>query len=93
MVPVMDTDPGILDLSTRTPVGGTITETLTLSEPQTRLRLRLPAGKPGRAEAVFPAKSWAAKHYWQESPGVVVYEFDEPLPAGPVSLKIPLQAT
>jgi hypothetical protein len=50
----------------------------------------LPAGKPGRAEAIFADRSWAAKHYWQENPGVVIYEFDEPLPAGPVRLRIPL---
>jgi hypothetical protein len=51
----------------------------------------LPAGKPGRAEALFADRSWAAKHYWLESPGVVVYEFDEPLPAGrPIRLRIPL---
>jgi hypothetical protein len=63
---------------------------LSLDEPQPRVRLRLPSGKPGRAEAVLEDRSWAAKHYWQESPGVVVYEFDEPLPAGPVRLRIPL---
>ena len=86
----MDSEPGIVDLSVGAPASGGIVETsLTLDEPQTRLRLRLPAGKPGRAEAIFADRSWAAKHYWQESPGVVIYEFDEPLPPGPVRLRIP----
>jgi hypothetical protein len=88
-----DTTAGIVDLSTIAAGRGAPLETsLTLEEPQTRLRLRLPPGKAGRAEAVFEGKSWAAKHYWQESPGVVVYEFDEALPAGAVTLRIPLSA-
>jgi hypothetical protein len=63
---------------------------LLLEEPQSRLRLRLPPGQPGRAEAIFAGRSWAAKHYWQEGAGIFVYEFDEPLPAGSVTLRIPL---
>ena len=51
--------------------------------------VRLPPGQPGRAEAVFERRSWAAKHYWADDDGVVIYEFDEPLPAGPVTLRIP----
>jgi hypothetical protein len=89
----MNTGPPIVDLSVGAAASAGVLETsLTLDEPQARLRLRLPAGKPGRAEAIFADRSWAAKHYWQESPGVVIYEFDEPLPAGPVRLRIPLPA-
>jgi hypothetical protein len=88
----MITDPGIVDLSVGASASAGLLDTsLTLAEPQARLRLRLPAGNPGRAEAIFADRSWAAKHYWLESPGVVVYEFDEPLPAGrPIRLRIPL---
>jgi hypothetical protein len=87
----MSSDTGILDLRAETVASASVLETsLTLPEPRSRLRLRLPPGKPGRAEAVLEGRSWAAKHYWQESPGVVVYEFDEPLPAGAVRLRIPL---
>jgi hypothetical protein len=78
----------LLDLS-QAPPGTQLEATLTLAEPQPRLRVRVPPGRAGRAEAVFLGKSWAAKHYWQESPGVVVYEFDEAIPAGPLTLRIP----
>ncbi|HET9594153.1 MAG TPA: hypothetical protein VFP65_01160 [Anaeromyxobacteraceae bacterium] len=57
--------------------------------PQSRLRLRLPAGEAGRAEAVFHGRSWAAKHYWREAPEVMIYEFDEPLPASPITVRVP----
>jgi hypothetical protein len=58
---------------------------------QARLRVKLPPGEAGRAEAVFGRQSWAAKHYWNEDGGVTVYEFDEPLPQGSVLLRIPLR--
>jgi hypothetical protein len=81
---------GVLDLSLSTTTSASALEaTVTLSEPASRLRLRLPRGEAGRAEAVFHGRSWAAKHYWQEAPGVMLYEFDEPLPAGEVTLRIP----
>ncbi len=77
-----------VDLS-ESPATATMLEArLTLEEPQPRVRVRLPPGQPGRAEAVFDRRSWAAKHYWLDD-DVVVYEFDEPLPAGPVLLRIP----
>jgi hypothetical protein len=88
------TDQSIVDLSgSARPSAAYLEAAVTLTEPQSRLRLRIPPGKPGRAEAVFEGNSWAAKHYWQESPGVVVYEFDEALPAGPITLRIPLAAS
>jgi len=64
--------------------------TLTLPEPQARLRLRVADRSPGRAEAVFEGKSWAAKHYWQEGQGVWVYEFDDALPAGRIVVRVPV---
>ena len=86
-------DSGILDLSDRTPAHTDVLEaSVTLTEPQSRLCLRLPPGEAGRAEAVFHDRSWAAKHYWQEAAGTTIYEFDEALPAGPISLRIPFRA-
>jgi hypothetical protein len=66
---------------------------ITLSEPQSHLRVRLPGGEAGRADAVIGKRSWAAKHYWQEQGGIMVYEFDEPLPAGQITLRVPLAQT
>jgi hypothetical protein len=88
------TDQGIVDLSGAARASAAYVEAaVTLTEPQSRLRLRMPPGKPGRAEAVFEGNSWSAKHFWQESPGVVVYEFDEALPAGSITLRIPLASS
>jgi hypothetical protein len=85
-------DTGVLDLTGSTPVrAGVLEATVTLAAPLSRLRLRLPVGVAGRAEAVFNKQSWTAKHYWQEDPGIMIYEFDEPLPPGPVMLRIPLE--
>jgi hypothetical protein len=83
-------DYAVVDLSRCTTVRGSALEaSVALEEPLSRLRLRLPRGKAGRAEAVFGERSWAAKHYWQELSGVMTYEFDEPLPAGSVLLRVP----
>jgi hypothetical protein len=62
---------------------------LHLHAAQSRLVLLIPAGKAGRAEAVINDRSWAAKHYWQQEPGVMAYEFDEPLPPGPIIVRVP----
>jgi hypothetical protein len=79
-----------LDLSrSTTTCASTLEASVTLSEPASQLRVQLPRGEAGRAEAVFQGRSWAAKHWWQEAPGVMLYEFDEPLPAGQVALRIP----
>jgi hypothetical protein len=80
-----------VDLSESAPSERVLEAAVTLSEPQTRLRVRLPAGQPGRAEALFDDQSWAAKHFWREGADVV-YEFDEPLPAGAITLRIPFSA-
>ena len=67
----------------------TLEVSVTLPEPRSRLRLLLPAGEAGRPEAVFRGRSWAAKHYWREDGAVLTCEFDEPLPAGPIILRVP----
>ncbi len=82
-------DAEFVDLSESTPRDGVLETSMTLVRAQKHLNVRLPRGQGGRAEAVFDGGRWAAKHYWQEAPGVMIYEFDEPLPAGPVSLRIP----
>jgi hypothetical protein len=84
----------IIDLSRTTAAAGAsmLEARLTLKNPCSRFRLRLPPGDAGRAEARFAEQSWAAKHYWQEASGDTVYEFDEPLPAGPVSICIPFRS-
>ena len=61
---------------------------LTLAIATTRIAIRAAQGTLGRAEALFGERSWSAKHYWPEGPDVTVFEFDEPLPAGSVSLRI-----
>ena len=87
-------DTGVIDFSESTPARASVLEaSVTLTEPQSRLRLRLPPGDAGRAEVVFHKRSWAAKHYWQEEPGITIYEFDEPLPAGPITLRVPFAPT
>jgi hypothetical protein len=75
------------------PITNTLALALDLDAPRGRLRLRLPPGTPGRADAVFEGRRWAAKHYWRDGEDEVVYEFDEPLPAGHVELFIPFAPT
>lgn len=80
----------VFDLTESTPARASVLEaSVTLAEPQSRLRLRLPAGEAGRAEAVFHGRSWAAKHYWQEASDIMFYEFDELLPTGPITVRVP----
>ena len=63
---------------------------VTFAQPQRRLRPKPPGPQSGRLEAVFDDGSWAAKHFWEEAPGVWVFEFDEPLPCpGRITLRIP----
>jgi hypothetical protein len=84
---------GIMDLTGSAPASADVLEaSVTLTEPLSRLQLRLPPGDAGRAEAVFQDRSWAAKHYWRAEPGVTIYEFDEALPAGLIALRIPFRA-
>jgi hypothetical protein len=62
---------------------------LDLPAAKTRLLLLIPPGKAGRAEVVINDRSWAAKHYWEQERGVMAYEFDEPLPPGPIIVRVP----
>ncbi len=87
-------DSGVIDVGEGREVGAGVRQvSVTLPEPQRRLRLKSPGRRPGRAEAVFDDGSWAAKHFWEESPGVWVLEFDEPLPAGRITLRIPFASS
>jgi hypothetical protein len=79
----------IIDMSKGEDVGTNVRQVkLRLAAPQARLRLGVGARRPGRAEAIFGGKSWAAKHYWEEEQGIWVYEFDDALPAGEVVLRV-----
>ncbi len=83
----MDTALDLRDLPAQ---GAVLEATLTLSRPESRLRVLLPGPHAGRADAVLGTSIWAAKHYWREQDGSMVYEFDEPLPAGRITLRVPL---
>ncbi len=83
-------DSGVIDVGEGREAGTGVREvSVMLPEPQRRLRLRSPGRQPGRAEAIFEGRSWAAKHFWQEAQGEWVFEFDEPLPAGRITLRVP----
>ncbi len=83
-------DSGVIDAGDGREVGSGVRQVwVTLVHPQRRLRLKSFGRHPGRVEAVFDDRSWAAKHFWEETPGVWVFEFDEPLPAGRITLRIP----
>jgi hypothetical protein len=83
-------NPAVVDLTASEPVPpGVVEASLELPAPQSRLLLRLPAGEAGRAEALIDGRSWAAKHYFEQERGVMAYEFDEPLPAGRIVVRVP----
>jgi hypothetical protein len=81
----------------------TVEVSLDLASPQSRIAIRVPGGVLGRADAIWDPRDrapdssqtpqiWAAKHHWTEGPAqqpATVFEFDEPLPAGAVVLRIP----
>lgn len=83
----MDLNP--IDLRVAEVRGDVLETTLRLERPLARLTAVLPPGEAGRAEAVVDGRRWDAKHYWQPKPGVMEYEFDAPLPPGPVLVRIP----
>lgn len=78
-----------IDLSGSPVRGDTLEAEVQLEHPLRRLTAVLPPGKAERAEAITGEGRFGAKHYWQEKPGVMQYEFDGPLPAGPVVVRIP----
>ncbi|HEY0713053.1 MAG TPA: hypothetical protein VGF45_10290 [Polyangia bacterium] len=68
---------------------------LTLESATNRIAIRAPSDGLGRAEAQFDKHNWAAKHYWSEGADqeqVTIFEFDEALPAGRLTLRIPVVA-
>ncbi len=73
--------------------GGSVVVSLHLDEPSTQLQVRDP--RPlGRAQVQFGGKRWGAKHYWAQGIGeerLTIFEFDEPLPAGPIHLVVPIE--
>jgi hypothetical protein len=81
------------------PAGGaptTLELQLELPTPQTRIGVRVAGGNRsgalGRADAILGRHTWAAKHHWVEGgpdDQATIFEFDEPLPAGTVVLRIP----
>ena len=81
----------VFDLTRTASSAGILEYSVTLSKPQSRLKLRLPPGEAGRAEALFEGRSWAAKHCWREDDSVLACEFDEPLPPGRIVLRVPLR--
>ncbi|HYD40904.1 MAG TPA: hypothetical protein VEB43_08735 [Anaeromyxobacter sp.] len=82
---------GAVELGEAQDVGDGVRQAiLTLTAAQGRLRLHVADRSPGRAEAIFEGRSWAAKHYWHEGQGVWVYEFDEALPAGQIVVRVPV---
>lgn len=76
---------------------------LMLAAATSRLAIRS-SGTLGRAEAQLGERCWAAKHYWTERPraarageggegeALTIFEFDEPLPAGPMLLRLPIRS-
>jgi hypothetical protein len=69
---------------------------VTLEAATSRVAIHAPSDGLGRAEARFGKQNWAAKHYWgegQDQEQITVFEFDEALPAGPVTLRIPVRTT
>ena len=77
-------------LPARPPTGGPtmLDMQVTLPEATNRIAIRVPSGTLGRAEALLGERSWAAKHYWTQGDELTIFEFDEPLPAGRVSLRV-----
>jgi hypothetical protein len=83
----------IVDLSGQRVSGGVLETTLTLHAPCGQIHVRLPAATtPGRAEAVHGKDRWDAKHFWNIDQETVAFEFDGPLPAGQVRLRVPVSS-
>jgi hypothetical protein len=85
----------VLDLSGARERGGFLETGFRLSSPCSQIHVRLPAARvPGRAEAEHgqgpKLERWAAKHFWSIDQETVAYEFDGPLPAGDIRLRIPV---
>ena len=90
-------DKQVVDLSGQHASGGAVEAALVLPAPRRQILVRhSPGSVPGRAEATHDRGSrqerWNAKHFWRVDDETVAYEFDEPLPAGEVRLRVPLSS-
>jgi hypothetical protein len=86
-------DRTVVDMSGQRPRDGALEVQLKLPAPRGQIQVRLPeASVPGRAEAQHGSERWAAKHYWSIDDRTVAYEFDGPLPAGELRLRVPVSA-
>jgi hypothetical protein len=88
----------VVDLSGARESGGYLETGLVLPGPCSQIHVRLPASRvAGRAEALHgdggKVERWAAKHFWSIDQETVAYEFDGPLPAGDIRLRIPVSPT
>jgi hypothetical protein len=88
-------DRTVVDMSGARESGGFLETGINLPGPCSQIHVRLPASRvPGRAEALHGqgprAERWAAKHFWSIDQETVAYEFDGPLPAGDIRLRIPV---
>ena len=87
----------LVDISGQRPGGGALEAALVLTAPRRQVHVRLPPGTvPGRAEAIHGQgprqERWEAKHFWSIDEETVAYEFDGPLPAGDVQLRVPISS-
>jgi hypothetical protein len=81
----------VIDMSQQRASGGTLEAAVVLPGPRSQIQVRLPpSGVPGRAEAIRGKERWDAKHYWSIDLETVAYEFDGPLPAGEIRLRVPV---
>ncbi len=85
----------VVDLSGARESGGFLETGLQLSGPCSQIHVRLPASRvAGRAEAEHRqgprVERWSAKHFWSIDQETVAYEFDGPLPAGDIRLRVPV---
>ncbi len=91
-VPVADSeDKTVVDLSGQRASGGALEGVIDLPGSRSLIHVKLPAASvPGRAEAIHGRDRWNAKHYWSIDAETVAYEFDGPLPAGQIRLRVPV---
>jgi hypothetical protein len=82
-------------MSGQRPSGGVLEAALVLPAARSQIQVRLPPRTDaGRAEAIHghgaSQERWQAKHYWAIDDATFAYEFDGPLPAGEVRLRVPI---
>ena len=90
-------DRTLVDMSRQPPSGGVLEAALVLRAPRSQIQVRLPPRTDaGRAEAIHgqgaSQERWEAKHFWAIDEETFGYEFDGPLPAGEVRLRVPVSS-